>query len=342
MALLPATTQQGKASTAWRWNPPRPCDRSLETPQVDFIARFQGGVTAVANWQRVVSAADEITAATGELLSLYGDLSGKNGAQKIFTDGAIDLDRLEQVAPRVDTVLDDLAQAEANLEAVQTGGRFTGPLDDVRNQALAEMAPVQTAVEVLVDIAPVLPQALGADGPRRYLIAIGNQAEMRASFGAPLTLLMVEFDDGRISIPIKGQTSTELFPPLNARVNWFGPAYNPFFLGNQRNRPFVVTNTHPNMLFSAQEMAGAWTGGNYPEVDGIIAMDLTAIAAVLEATGPIESPVYGTVTCGGHRSSSCSSTPTRSSVKTMRSPASKPTSNSSTNYSAESCPATIW
>ncbi|HEY7824113.1 MAG TPA: DUF4012 domain-containing protein [Acidimicrobiia bacterium] len=271
-------------------------DRSLETPQVDFIARFQGGVTAVTNWQRVVSAADEITAATGELLSLYGDLSGNSGTQNIFTDGAIDLDRLERVAPRVDTVLDDLAQAEANLNAVQTGGRFTEPLEDVRDQALAEMAPVQTAVEVLVDIAPVLPQALGADGPRRYLIAIGNQAEMRASFGAPLTLLMVEFDDGRISIPIKGQTSTELFPPLNARVNWFGPAYNPFFLGNQRNRPFVVTNTHPNMMFSAQEMAGAWKGGNYPEVDGIVAMDLTAIAAVLEATGPIESPVYGTVT----------------------------------------------
>ncbi len=274
----------------------RTLDRSLQLPQVDFIARFEGGAPAVANWQRVVSAAGEITAATGELLSLYGDLSGKNGAQKIFTDGAIDLDRLERVAPRVDTVLDDLAQAEANLEAVQAGGRFTDSLNDVRDQALAEMAPVQTAVEVLVDIAPVLPQALGADGPRRYLIAIGNQAEMRASFGAPLSLLMVEFDDGRISIPIKGQTSTELFPPLNARVNWFGPAYNPFFQGNQRNRPFVVTNTHPSMLFSAQEMAGAWTGGNYPEVDGIVAMDLTAIAAVLEATGPIESPVYGTVT----------------------------------------------
>jgi hypothetical protein len=126
-------------------------------------------------------------------------------------------------------------------------------------------------------------------------VAIGNQAEMRASFGAPLTLLMVEFDDGRISIPVKGQTSTEMFPPLNARVNWFGPAYNPFFAGNQRNRPFVVTNTHPNLLFSAQEMAGAWEGGNYPDVDGIITLDLTAIAAVLRATGPIESDVYGSV-----------------------------------------------
>jgi len=271
--------------------------RGLDIPQVDFLAQFRGFATAIANFERLVSAADEITSATGELLSLYGDLSGNTGgAQKIFSDGAIDVDRLERIAPRVDTVLDDLAAAETNLEAIETNGRLTEPLDDIRDQALAEMAPVQTAVEVLVDIAPVLPEALGADGPRRYLIAIGNQAEMRASFGAPLSLLMVEFDDGRISIPIKGQTSTELFPPLNARVNWFGPAYNPFFQGNQRNRPFVVTNTHPNMLFSAQEMAGAWEGGNYPEVDGIITLDLTAIAAVLEATGPIESPIYGTVT----------------------------------------------
>jgi len=270
--------------------------RSLEVPQVDFLAQFRGAAAAVANVERLVSAADEITTATGELLRLYGDLSGNTGAQKIFNDGAIDVDRLERVAPRVDSVLADLAAAEVNLQEIEANGRWTEPLDEIRTQALAEMAPVQTAVEVLVDIAPVLPQALGADGPRRYLIAIGNQAEMRASFGAPLSLLMVEFDDGRISIPIKGQTSTELFPPLNARVNWFGPAYNPFFQGNQRNRPFVVTNTHPNMLFSAQEMAGAWEGGNYPEVDGIITLDLTAIAAVLEATGPIDSPVYGTVT----------------------------------------------
>ena len=269
--------------------------RSTTLPQVEVIGRLESFGVAVSNWKEVVAASDEITQATGELLGLYGDLAGKDGSQKIFNDGAVDIDRLEAVPPRVDSVLSNLAKANASLDAIETDGRWTTGLDDIRNQALAEMAPVTAAVEVLVDIAPVLPQALGADGPRRYLIAIGNQAEMRASFGAPLTLVMVEFDDGRISIPVKGQTSTELFPPLNAPVQWFGPAYNPFFKGNQRNRPFVVTNSHPNLVFSAQEMAGAWTGGNYPEVDGIVALDLTTIAAVLEATGPIESPVYGTV-----------------------------------------------
>ncbi len=269
--------------------------RSTTLPQVEAIGRLESFVVAVSNWKAVVAASDEISQATGELLGLYGDLAGKDGSQKIFNDGAVDIDRLEAVPPRVDSVLSNLANAKASLDAIETDGRWTTGLNDIQNQALAEMAAVTAAVEVLVDIAPVLPQALGADGPRRYLVAIGNQAEMRASFGAPLTLVMVEFDDGRISIPVKGQTSTELFPPLNAPVQWFGPAYNPFFKGNQRNRPFVVTNSHPNLVFSAQEMAGAWTGGNYPEVDGIVALDLTTIAAVLEATGPIESPVYGTV-----------------------------------------------
>lgn len=269
--------------------------RSVETPQVEFLEGFRGTQQAVRNWRYTTVAASAIAEATGELLSLYGELSGKNGAEKIFSDGAIDLDRLESVPPRVDQVQQDLSVADANLRSISADTRWSQPLGDVRDQALAEMTAVRNAVDVLSDIAPLLPEALGADSPKRYLIAIGNQAEMRASFGAPLSLLMVEFDNGRISIPIKGQTSTELFPPLNARVQWFGPGYNPFFSGNRRDRPFVVTNTHPNLLFSGPEMAGAWLGGNYPSIDGVIAMDLTAISAVLQATGPIESPIYGTV-----------------------------------------------
>ena len=152
----------------------------------------------------------------------------------------------------------------------------------------------------LNSVAPVLPDALGANGVKRYLIAIGNQAEMRASGGAPLSLIMIEFEDGRISIPIKGQTSTQLFPPINASVRWFGPGLNPFFAQNPRSNPFVVTNTHPNFVYSGREMAQAWSGTwdnpSYPEVDGVVTMDLTAIGAVLQATGPVQSDVYGEVT----------------------------------------------
>jgi len=83
-------------------------------------------------------------------------------------------------------------------------------------------------------------------------------------------------------------------------VNWFGPSLNPFFAQNPRDNPFVVTNTHPNFVYSAQEMmaawSGEWDGPSYPAVDGVVSMDLTAIAAVLDATGPIQSDVFGEVT----------------------------------------------
>lgn len=269
--------------------------RSAGSAQLDVIGRLPRAEVAVENWRLAATAAEEVTASTGGLLSLYGDLSGKGGAEKIFSDGAVNLDLLTDLPDRVDVAATHLRTAVDAVSAISADGTAASLLRRVRDKALTEMDPVKEAMEALETIAPVLPDALGANGVRRYLVAIDNQAEMRAAGGAPLSLVLVEFDDGRISIPIKGQTSTQLFPPLNAPVSWWGPAGNPFFEGNPRDAPFVVTNTHPNNLFSAKEMAGAWEGGDYPAVDGVITMDLTAISAVLDATGPLDSEAYGTV-----------------------------------------------
>ena len=255
-----------------------------------------GIASAVHNWERLTDAVENITASTDDMLTLFGDLSGKSGNAKIFNDGAIDVDALKALPPRVKSIDLGISATYNNLLAVQANGPLSGPLASVQAKALTTIAPIQDAMKALVDLAPQLPDALGANGPRRYLIAIGNQAEMRAAGGAPLTLILVEFDQGRITIPIKGQTSTELFPPLNAPVKWWGPSANPFFDINPRFSPMVVANTHPNLEFSAREMAGAWEGGNYPVVDGVVTIDLTAIGSVLNAMGPIQSPAYGEVT----------------------------------------------
>ena len=269
---------------------------SAGAAQLDLIGTLPGLDTAVANWRVLAIATDDVTTGTGELLAIFGDLSGQSGGAKIFSDGAIDIELLRQLPPRVAAVDTDINDAVTQLKLVDTSGPAAGILATVQEKALKEVKPVQRAISALVDLAPLLPDALGANAPKRYLIAIGNQAEMRASGGAPLTLVLVEFDNGRISIPIKGQTSTQLYPPLNAPVTWWGPAGNPFFPINPRNAPMVVANTHPSLLYSAREMSGAWIGGDYPAVDGVITIDLSAIAAVLNAIGPISSPTYGEVT----------------------------------------------
>ena len=285
--------QQADDSTVWML-------KSVDTSQVQLVGSVPGLATGVMNWRRSVDAAANISQATGQLIGLYGDLSGENGGDRIFTDGRVDLARLQSLPGETSAAKSSIDTAYLDLVAIETGTVFTSPLERIQRTALNELVPVQQAVNSLNKIAPVLPNALGAEGPKRYLVAIGNQAEMRASGGAPLSLIMIEFNDGRISIPIKGQTSTQLFPPINAKVKWYGPALNPFFAQNPRNNPFVVTNTHPNFLYSGQEMAQAWSGQwdspSYPDVDGVISIDLTAIAAVLEATGPVQSDVYGEVT----------------------------------------------
>ena len=271
-------------------------EASAQGPHMSVLHAAPGLATPIDNWRRLARATTEITASTGELLRIFGDLSGKSGGAKIFSDGAIDIAQLRALPPRVDMVDVGVANTAAQLASINATGPMAGVLGTVRNEALGQIVPVQEAIDALVVLAPKLPGALGADGIRRYLVAIENQAEMRASGGAPLTLVLVEFENGRISIPIKGQTSTELFPPVNAPVTWWGPAMNPFFPDNPRTAPMVTTNTHPSMTFSAREMAGAWAGGDFPAVDGVIGIDLTAIGAALNAIGPISSPVYGEVT----------------------------------------------
>ncbi len=274
--------------------------KSVDTSQVALIEHIRGIDVAIGNWRLAVAAVDNISKATGDLIKLYGDLSGKAGGPKIFSDGAVDLARLKTLPVKSAQLKQQVDDAVTDLGNIVATTFFSDPLSRIRDRALREAEPIQSGVNTLNEITPVLPDALGANGTKRYLIAIGNQAEMRASGGAPLSLVMVEFQNGRVSIPIRGQTSTQLFPPINAKVNWFGPSLNPFFAQNPRGNPFVVTNTHPNFIYSAKEMmaawSGAWDGPSYPEVDGVVTVDLTAIAAVLDATGPIQSDVFGEVT----------------------------------------------
>ena len=142
-------------------------ERAVASPQVDFLSRFQGLATATGNLDRLSVAATDIAVATGELLTLYGDLSGKAGTTRIFSDGAIDLARLETLPGQVAVAKAQLIDAQFQLESIQANSRPARVLDGLRDTALAEVQPVLTAVEALDRISPFLHDALGANGVRR-------------------------------------------------------------------------------------------------------------------------------------------------------------------------------
>ena len=153
---------------------------------------------------------------------------------------------------------------------------------------------LESASQIGLAIAPALPDALGVDGPKRYLICALNDAELFGSGGAPLDLAMIEVDRGKVTIPLSGSASG-VFNPDNAPYAWEKMGGLPWYREGG-NYPFANSNFHPNFPYSGPNMMSAWTSLGQPRVDGIVTVDMYAIAELLRVVGPIDSGEYGTLT----------------------------------------------
>jgi hypothetical protein len=164
--------------------------------------------------------------------------------------------------------------------------------------ALARVADAGDALATLgragLSAAPAIPAALGGQGPRSYLIATLNDAELFGSGGAPLNALVVRLDDGAPSIPVSGSVSQELNPD-NEPYDWMPEGGLPWYRDGARY-PFANANFHPDFRISGRNLVTAWNGLDLGEVDGVVTVDIAAVSAVLGEVGPIDSPTYGTVT----------------------------------------------
>ncbi len=189
--------------------------------------------------------------------------------------------------------VDGAARSAGVLSWAASGWGALAPALPVLEPVASAGASLRTASEVGLELAPILPAALGAEGPKRYLISGLNDAEIFGSGGAPLQAVMLQADDG-LSTPISGSVSAE-FNPLNVPYPWDVNAGMPWYSPGAIY-PFANSNYHPDFAVSGPNMKSAWEGLGLPTVDGVVTVDVYAVAAVLDAIGPIESEAYGRVT----------------------------------------------
>lgn len=142
-------------------------------------------------------------------------------------------------------------------------------------------------------LAPLAPDMFGFTQPSLYLVSALNDAELFGSGGAPLDVAVIEVDKARFRVTESG--SVGKFNPNNAPYAWpitgSVPWYEP-----QEEYPFANSNFHPNFPYSGRNMLSAWRALGQPEVDGVVTVDVAAVAAVLAAVGPIKTSGYGEVT----------------------------------------------
>lgn len=259
---------QGATGTAWGWLPGGDADR--------------------ADVRRLAAALDELLSVMGTAVDAHPAESTAEGFI-LMPDGSIDVGGLSAVLSETDAYQRLLGSARSELDAV-TGDGFFGPaLGYARNAALARVVPMDEALARVEPFVPLVPRMLGADGPRTYLVASLNPAELRFSGGATLSFAAIEVDDGDIS---QGDPLNGMDKGLFDRLRWPRVEGNPFHRAGARLRLSTATLA-PSWSVAGEELARAYEAVTGTPVDGVVALDVVALQDLMQFTGPIEVSGYG-------------------------------------------------
>ncbi|HET9946118.1 MAG TPA: DUF4012 domain-containing protein, partial [Actinomycetes bacterium] len=191
-----------------------------------------------------------------------------------------------------------LSKARSELLAVDGTGPLGDEAMDKRRTGLKQIRELRAKIAPYAPVVEALPSALGSDGTRRYLVAIMNPAEMRGSGGAPLSIAMVVVKDGKISVPMKGTASSlylhspEGLQGDSPELVWKRVKGDPFQPPLGEPQRFVNTNFNPDFRVSGEQMMRSTPTFFGKRTDGVVAIDVVALAKLLDVIGPIQSD-YG-------------------------------------------------
>lgn len=175
--------------------------------------------------------------------------------------------------------------AVTHLDAIPTEG-LTPKLQDAV-QPFREMLPaVQEGIAQAIPASKVVPPLLGYPSPQNYLFLLQNNAELRPTGGFIGTYGIVKIADSNISSFTTDNVYNLDDQAKDLRVT--PPA--PLTRYNKVNRwLFRDSNWSPDFPTAAQEALSFYRleGGKERNLDGVIAVDPTFFASLLEITGPI-------------------------------------------------------
>jgi hypothetical protein len=167
-------------------------------------------------------------------------------------------------------------------------------LPSTGQEGLRRLDPLLPRVPPLLDALPLLPRALGADGPRDYLVVPQNSQDLRASGGFIGTVAVLHVDHGHAqlinaedSYSVDRMSRPNVDPPLPIGVHGWVAWY------------FRDANWSADFPTTARLLEIFYQLGTHRHVDGVIAFDSLLLSDLLNVTGPVSVPGYHeTLTAG--------------------------------------------
>jgi hypothetical protein len=201
-------------------------------------------------------------------------------------EGRINLQPLLAIQPAVAQAAEALRLADERVNAVDVS-QVIGPLVDAHSSLSKVLGTTTVTVDALNRAVRLLPEILGASGPRNYVVLFQNNAELRATGGIPGALALIHTDNG--SFELAQQASSADFP-------WFAsPVLDlPFdtraLYGDNTAQYIQDVNFTPRFDLTGQLTREMWSQRFGLLPDGVLSIDPVALSYLLEATGDVTLP----------------------------------------------------
>lgn len=206
--------------------------------------------------------------------------------------GTLSTDYLTELQAPVRQLATTLERTTAAVEAAG-GASLLASLEQARHEYLSIATPVTAQAADAAALLEVLPGFLGADEPRRYLLAANTLSELRGAGGLMGSWSILTADEGRLDftpfrdIDLLFPAPRDVRPPSAEYAERYGP------LGGLRQWRNV--NLTPDFPASAKVALDLWEAmGNEP-LDGMIMADPVTFERIAQRSGPLHVPGVATL-----------------------------------------------
>lgn len=190
--------------------------------------------------------------------------------------------------PQLDILTSAVARAAHSLAPLSrpVGGAI-GPVASAQRTFDHDEAKIDRLLARAARVLAFTRTFLGVGDPQTYLVAGENNAEMRDQ-GAVLSLATLTTKGGSFTLGKVASIGTYgLTTPVALTVPR-GTARA--FKGFEPTQVWQSTNATATFAWSGKDMAAMFEGATGQKVDGVVALDVPALASLLALTGPVAVP----------------------------------------------------
>lgn len=197
----------------------------------------------------------------------------------------IDVEAVESLQAPVSRASQVFSAAANDVNEIDSSG-FLGFFDQRYVDYAKQLDGAASSLRAADTTAQVLPDMVGANGSRDYLLLFQNNAEIRATGGMPGSWARIHAEDGRIEMLEQGTSGD--FPTADEPVVSLTSAELAIY-GEEYGQFFQDPGFAPDFQRGAQIWNAHWER-RFPNIDldGVLALDPVGMSYLLPGTGPVE------------------------------------------------------